>query len=78
MKFNYESFEERELKRMNKVTDESQFNKTLLIQKKLKLERELEDVKKHLESLDIIDDYIILENIDDYHDLWKKRYGLNG
>lgn len=77
MKIETPSFAERELERYKKYTQEAQFHKIHIMKRLLQLKKEIKKLENILESLDIMDDDVIIDNIDDYHNLWKKRYGLD-
>ena len=74
MKINTPSFAERELEKYKKTTEEAQLHKFHILKKLLQLKKEIIKLENILESLDIIDDDVTIDNIDNY---WKKRYGYN-
>ena len=77
MKLDYKSLAEREIVRMNQTTEEAQLHKVHILNKLLELKKQETKLQSILESLDIVDYDIAMKDIEDYHKLWKKRYGYN-
>lgn len=77
MKINTPSFAEREIARMNQITKEAQLHKFHILNRLIQLKKEIKKLEIILESLDTVNYDIAMKDIEDYHKLWKKRYGYN-